>query len=157
MRLTFESGDWEKRSPSPVQVGFIQWTERLSEKKFCLSNCLWAGMMFFYWLWTQTQTKAEPLALPGSPACGQQILGHLSLHNLKSPFLIKKKKKIYLPVYCLHVCIDTVYVCMFCVHACIHVHIAHIHTQGRKRPWVWYGHAPASPCRFEADDCWSYQ
>lgn len=80
----------------------------------CCTSLSW-DMVFFSCLWTQTETSALPGSLAcrpsdwnytvsclESPACQQQTLGFVSLHNHMSYFLILSQsinQFIYLPAY----------------------------------------------------------
>ena len=100
---------------NPHQISWIeQNTDLISEKDFPPAVLPWAGTwVFFSCLWTQTETSALPGSLAcrpsdwnytvsclESPACQQQTLGFVSLHNHMSYFLILSQsinQFIYLP------------------------------------------------------------
>lgn len=93
------------RLPSPVWVSITQYVKDLERRKsgkrrnppfFPASLlelrhliCPWTGTYGIGLPWSSSDLdRISPSASLGSPACKQQILGLLSLHNLKSQFLI---------------------------------------------------------------------
>lgn len=129
-------------------VGGLNKTKRSSEKEFWLSNCLGAGTHWSSAAFGPGLRLKLSHRLPRVSSSWVADPARLSLRDHVSPFPIN----VYLSIHPFPVCMSAyiMFMSVFCVHMHTCSHFAHTH--GRERPWERCGHAPAVPCRSEADD-----